>query len=199
MKQGANHMTTPNKLPPIIGLTGAAGSGKDTVRAMLEDLYGYTGIAFADPMRVMVRALFEFTHIPAAYATNRDLKETAIPGLGTSYRHIMQTMGTEWGRVTIPGIWIRLARARLQDMADDTFGPLNIVISDVRFADEAAWVKANGGTIWRVVRPSAEPVRAHISEAGADTIAPDACIHNTGTLDDLRAVITAQLAPEQRP
>jgi dephospho-CoA kinase len=45
--------------PFIIGLTGYAGSGKDTVRNILEAKHGFDGIAFADPIRDMLTALLE--------------------------------------------------------------------------------------------------------------------------------------------
>ena len=42
------------KTPAIIGLTGLAGTGKDTVRAILEE-FGYNGLAFADIRTMLTR------------------------------------------------------------------------------------------------------------------------------------------------
>lgn len=169
----------------LIGLTGYAGHGKDTVRQMLEEL-DFVGLAFADPIRQMLRELLNSNGIDSAYMDERELKEAVIPQLGVSYREMAQTLGTEWGRALHPAIWLRLADAFIADCYDtDTFNT-HFVVSDVRFPNEAAWVRERGGSIWRVVRPGIAAVNAHTSESSIDLIEPDLVIDNSGTLDDLR-------------
>lgn len=73
-------------------------------------------------------------------------------------------------------------------------GYARFVISDVRFANEADWVRQRGGVIWRINRPQAAPVRAHVSETEMQSIQPDVCVDNTDTLDHLRTQVQQALA-----
>lgn len=177
---------------PIIGLTGLAGSGKDSVRALLEQ-HGYTGLAFADPIRDMLRTLFTATGTSTEYMLDRALKEERIPNIGTSYRVLAQTLGTEWGRSIDPNFWLRITGATIDASLQDSFGPVQIVISDVRFPNEADFIRQRGGQIWHVVRPGTQPVRAHESEAHALTIPADYTILNNGTLADLQGTVLRAL------
>ena len=184
--------------PRLIGLTGPAGCGKDTVRAILEE-HGYNGLAFADPIRHMLRELFTSNGICTSFMDARNLKEAPIPQLCTRYRHLAQTLGTEWGRSVAPDLWLRLAASYMGDLSnsgelatDD--GYARFVISDVRFANEADWVRQRGGVIWRINRPQAAPVRAHVSETEMQSIQPDVCVDNTDTLDHLRTQVQQALA-----
>lgn len=179
----------------IIGLTGLAGSGKDTVRAMLEDAHGFTGLAFADPIRQMLRELLTSNCISTEWMDKRPLKEQPIPQLGVSYRHLAQTLGTEWGRQTVaPDLWLRMAAAYIDGIASETFAPPRFVISDVRFPNEADWVRSRGGVVWHIHRPGIEPVRAHASESSIEQIAVDHAINNSGTLDGLAAEVARAMA-----
>lgn len=165
-------MTTPT----LIGITGPAGSGKDTVRNILQQHHGFAAMAFADPIRHMLFSLLNISGIEARHMLDRELKEQPIPGIGASYRHLAQTLGTEWGRGVAPDLWIRTARARLQTFAKA--GIKHVVISDVRFINEAEFVRSEGGVIWRIERPQATPVRAHVSEDEMARIAHDLVIDN---------------------
>jgi predicted ATPase len=89
----------------IIGLTGPAGSGKDAVRDILEDL-GLIGFAFADPIRNMIRGLLTDNGLSDDWMDDRNLKERIIPALGVSYRQMAQTLGTEWGRGLRSDFWL---------------------------------------------------------------------------------------------
>ena len=177
------------KTPIIIGLTGYAGTGKDTVRAILEE-HNFIGLAFADPIRAGIRAILGSGRISDVYMDNRDFKESVIPALGVSYRHMAQTLGTEWGRGLNTDFWLRLAGAYMADIEDLAEGrPISFVVSDVRFSNEAAWVRERGGVIWHIQRSAATPVRAHISESEVGSITSDLTIYNNGTLDELRYAV----------
>lgn len=185
------------KHPYIIGLTGQAGAGKDTARAILEE-HGYYGLAFADPIRDMIGALLVNCDTSFQWMEARELKEQPIPGLGVSYRQLAQTLGTEWGRAVAPDLWLRIAAAHMQSITRDSFAPISFVISDVRFENEADFIRQRGGVVWRVYRPGLEPVREHISEAGARLIEPDFTIMNNGTIEDLRATVSLALGITQQ-
>lgn len=175
----------------LIGLTGYADTGKDTVREILEDQHGFGGFAFADPIRAMLRELLTSSGIDDACMDDRALKEAVIQALGVSYRQLAQTLGTEWGRNLQSDFWLRIASAYVTDL--EWAGNTHFVVSDVRFPNEAEWVRSRGGVIWCVRREQAQAVRPHISESGVDSIKADWTINNNGSLDDLREVVAESL------
>ena len=170
----------------LIGLTGHAGSGKDTVRNIMET-EGFVGLAFADGIRGMLRKLLTSAGIDDACIDERTLKEAIIPELGVSYRHMAQSLGTEWARNLRRDFWLRIAAAFVVDQMDA--GETHFVISDVRFANEAEWVRNKGGQIWRIHREGLAGVRPHVSESGIDNIKPTRTIHNNGSTADLAEAV----------
>ena len=174
----------------IIGLTGPAGSGKDTVRQMLEQNHHCTGLAFADPMRAMLAPLLDLCGVGNEWMTQRELKELPIPGLGQSYRVLAQRLGTEWGRSIDPDFWIKVAAASMAEVMNIKGRDTVFVISDVRFDNEAQWVKDHGGVIWHIHRPSAQAVAAHQSENGIRPELVDLNILNKYTLRELDGQVT---------
>jgi hypothetical protein len=175
----------------IIGLTGLAGSGKDTVRNILVQEQDFCGLAFADHIREMLRALIGGARLNTDFIHERHLKELPIPGIGVSYRHLAQTLGTEWGRSIAPDLWIKLTESTISNMASQ--GERRFVISDVRFLNEAQWLKESGGEVWRIDRPGISSVRDHESERQVSQIQPDRVILNNGTIEDLWKFVNAVL------
>ena len=176
--------------PITIGLCGRAGSGKDTVRSILEMHHDFAGLAFAEPIRAMLRELLTSNGCSDDYITRRELKETAIPGLGISYRQMAQTLGTEWGRQQLGGnFWLNVANTYLADLR--TQGYRRFVVSDVRFANEAEWVRQQGGLVWLIDRPGIDDVRPHVSEAMPTSAGfeADRIIHNHSTVHDLQRLV----------
>lgn len=177
----------------LIGVTGKAGSGKDTVAEYLVREYGFERYGFADPIKQGLCAAFGL--MPFDFA-DRARKEQPIERLGgKSPRQLAQWFGTEFGRNMIcEDIWIRMAQFRydaLVDMVRNTFGPapVGMVVSDVRFENEAAWIRKTGGAVWHVVRPVIESVAAHVSEAGVAFADGDRWVHNYGTISELHECI----------
>ena len=162
---------------PLIGITGRARSGKDTVANFIVAAVGGYQYSFADPIRAMLAPLGVDMSDPYWQAR----KEEPIPALGVSPRRMMQTLGTEWGRQLInPDLWLIMAHQRLLQN-----GP-GMVISDVRFDNEAAWIRKHGGRIIHVIRPDTKAVEAHASEDGIEMQDTDARLFNSGTLEELQ-------------
>lgn len=167
----------------IIGIHGLAGAGKDTVADYLVEQYDFEKIAFAQPIKDAAQIIFGL--YPEVFI-DRELKERVIPWLGKSPRQIAQLIGTEFGRQHFgDDIWIKVAKQRIdawrEEVVDQTFHPLcGIVITDVRFENEAAFVRAEGGVVWHIHRPGVDPVSSHVSENGIAVADRDLVIHNDG-------------------
>lgn len=174
--------------PFIIGLAGRAGAGKDTAAAYLVDHYGFHRFAFADGLRGMLLNLLDHTNIDHTWVTDPKLKEMPIPGIGASYRQLAQTLGTEWARQHFgDDFWLRVADLHLGLQPHSGMSaPLHdrIVISDVRFFNEAKWIRSRGGLVIRVERAS-QAVPPHISEQLANEIEVYSTLTNDGEISKL--------------
>lgn len=149
------------KLPKLIGITGAAGSGKDTLADFLAPRS--VKYSFARPLKRALNAMFGWE---MAQWDDRDWKEAVQPWLGKSPRQLAQTLGTEWGRESVhPELWILLARRELETLRQ-VFPTQAIVIPDCRFDNEAQLIEELGGVVIKIVRPGLASVTAHKSEAG---------------------------------
>mgnify|MGYP003475731213 FL=1 len=108
----------------IIGITGVAGSGKDTAADYLVSKYGFTKVSFA----AILKNMLSVAGLPEP--SNRDDKEKIVEGFNFTWREAAQTLGTEWGRSLDENIWVKLTMASLEEGK-------NYVFSDVRFDNEA--------------------------------------------------------------
>lgn len=174
----------------IIGLySNAPSAGKSTVADMLADEYRFKVVSFAAPLKETVGAFLRemginpFRVIDMLYEPA--YKEKIVPELGVTPRHLMQTLGTEWGRQCIhPNVWTDAWVRRVADMPEDAL----VVADDVRFPNEIDAVRSVGGVIWRIDRPGvtiAPEVLDHLSEGGLHDVQPDAAIVNDGTDKEL--------------
>lgn len=185
-------------LPPLLlGLTAPAGSGKDTVARYLEDRYAFVCIGFADPVRDMLGALLEHVDGDPAWLTEHALKELPMPVLGRSYRELMQSLGTEWGRNTLQqGFWLLVAEHKLRQARERGD---SVCFTDVRFPNEAAWLRAQGGRLVRIYRHAAPAVRTHESEQHTASIAVDHTLLNDSSLGALEHRIDTLMEGLRQP
>jgi hypothetical protein len=152
----------------IIGLTGKAGAGKDTVGDMLVKHYGFRKDAFAATLKAMLatagmpepKAMLATAGMPEPKVTAD--KEKSIEGFDFSWRQAAQTLGTEWGRSLDPDLWVKLTMNRVLHW------PGHCVFTDVRFENEAAAIRRVGGHIWHVAgrQTNLGAHAGHASEAG---------------------------------
>ena len=167
----------------IIGLCGAAGSGKDTAASRLVLFHGFLRFAFADPIYDAVSAI---TGLEIHELKDRSRKENCLGWISYSPRRLLQSLGTEWGRDMIhPEIWVMSLMQRVEGVRD-------AVITDVRFNNEAEAILARGGEVWRVVGREAiigAEASSHASECGVADKYISATITNGGSIDDLWAAV----------
>lgn len=175
----------------LIGLTGRAGSGKDTAGQVLVRQLGFKRYAFADPIKHALNAMFGW-HM--GMWEDRDWKEGNLPGMRYSPRLLAQTMGTEWGREVIdPEFWIHVTESLIHRDA-----PSRAVITDVRFDNEARWVQKQGGFVIEILRPDAASVNQHASELGVHPNLIDFTIVNDGRLSDLENQVLLEITDKLR-
>lgn len=166
----------------LIGLAGKARTGKDTAAAILAER-GFLRYAFADPIRRGAEVMLGLTY-DQVYGNG---KEQPIDWLaGITPRRIKQTLGTEWGRGHVHrDVWLRLAQQEWRAVRAAFPDAAGLVISDVRFENEAAWIREAGGQVWHVLRDAAPAVEGHTSEDGVEPRGQDEVIVNNGTLAGL--------------
>jgi hypothetical protein len=183
----------------IIALTGLAGSGKSTVAEMI----GGMQLAFAQPMKEFCAQLFGFDDAQL-YGPSSE-RERPSPyfrrpnGEPLTPRYALQTLGTEWGRNCDPDVWVKAGVQRALRLAEDAGNPLHsIVITDLRFVNEARAVREAGGQVWRVDRPGLmrgnHPSELEIWSREMDRLVTHE-ISNTGSLDHLARAVRAARAP----
>ena len=188
----------------LIGMAGRAGTGKDTAGDYLCARYGFERASFAQAIKIMLEAKFAHVGIDHAYLYEPALKNVPIPGLGVSARRLMQTLGTEWGRNIIGGqLWVDLLDLHLGIRAGMPVHD-RLVVTDVRFPNEAAWVHASGGKIVHLARTQTPHLRdGHESEAWADQLPADVRLVNDGptvaSLHQMLDALMASLGAEERP
>lgn len=167
----------------LIGITGSAGVGKDTVAEFLWKAHRFTRIAFADPMKKATQTIFGLSD---EQTWSRDLKEVTIPYWGLSPRRLFQMIGTDAMQTTFGrDVWVK--RWKLSyDMVKDTS---SVVVPDVRFDTEAIAIRELGGTIINLQRHIdnglEDDAKAHVSESGIDTKFLDHIIYNDGSFEEL--------------
>lgn len=168
---------------PLIGLSGRKRSGKDSFAAHLVAEHGYTRLAFADALRDAALALDPFvsfgvesngyeygyngewypSHEP--YATR--LSEYVSTGGWDEAKELPEVRRTlqRFGvgiREVMPDFWLRV----VADRSTQIPGP--VVVTDVRFPNEAEWVEAAGGDLVRIERPGIDTSDTHESETALD-------------------------------
>jgi cytidylate kinase len=176
----------------IIGLCGTAGAGKNTVADILVEDYGFQAVSFAGPVYEAVSAI---TGLPVEHLQDRRYKEKPIGWLGSSPRELLQTLGTDWGRKMIhENLWIVIA---LNNIAKITEAGGNVVVTDVRFDNEATALTLAGGSVWQVNRPCetscGRKERDHDSENGVSQDLVNVVINNDSTVHYLRERVNREM------
>jgi hypothetical protein len=68
-----------------------------------------------------------------------------------------------------------------------------VVISDVRFKNEAECIQALDGQVWRIKRNGVGAVNAHVSESEMDGYPVDQIFTNNETIEDLTSLVKSRM------
>lgn len=199
----------------IIGFSGKIKSGKDTAATYLVNLFysnyinTYT-ISFGDALKEYVAALH---NLDIRLLYSQEGKNTIIPGYIKQYLidgynfELIPYKGDNESLIDVyqatirdaliyhgnklrnlnPDVWINYVKNRIDfsDLAENDI----IIIPDVRYKNEAKFIKDNNGILIRLNR-DASPKINNISETDLDHYKDfDYIIDNNYTLDDLYAEI----------
>ena len=153
----------------IIGITGYAGVGKDTLADLICEHTDFHKLSFAGKVKELYLRLAPTQTLELIekrgwdFAKHHDLQvRTALQGLGSACRN---TFGKDF--------WIRQAMPTRLEIEHENF-----VFSDVRYANEARAIWALDGVVIRLKRDGVNPANAHLSEVGVDEIDADLVIDN---------------------
>ncbi|MEG1040567.1 MAG: hypothetical protein RSE94_11700 [Pseudomonas sp.] len=191
----------------LIALCGAAGAGKDTVADMLPA----RKLAFAD---ALYREVAEAWGVTVEWLKDREQKERPVYGLAfwkckdddfhfstydfrkaehdlsgenpRSPRQILQLWG-DYRRAQDPDYFVKKLKTAVgrEDWWDQ-----DVVITDVRFPNEAALVRQLGGQLWQIRRPGYEAGgTGHASDTDGGEFRPDVVLENFGDLEFLKKVV----------
>ena len=191
----------------IIGVSGKAQSGKDTVSKMIAYVVwyykysqrlkpfgvdNYNNCTDKNQYYVLLNSIdwhqTSFarklkTCLADILKTNlsnfelNEFKESNIEWLGMTVRELLQKFGTAIRNEVCDDFWVKVC---LKDCEEDE----NWIISDVRFKSEAKGIKDLEGIIVRVNREGAGAGN-HISEIDLDDYSFDYVINNDGDMEDL--------------
>jgi hypothetical protein len=153
--------------PVLIGLTGKAKSGKSTLANELTSRHPVVELTFAQPLKDMGKVM-------GFKVDTQEDKQEVHPFWKISSRQFLQLWGTEIGRNVVPeiipqmpSIWLQHMDMRLDKYYDEYNQLLvPIVISDVRFSDEAELIREYGGIIIHISRGNQDNTMTHSSEKG---------------------------------
>jgi hypothetical protein len=191
----------------IVGFGHNMGVGKDTAALALARDLGFRKLAFADPLRDL--AMHADPLITSQTRTvNVDVGHGrlgwAIKGLGyeaakrtyPEVRAFLQRLGYGARQVFGEDFWTN------QTMQKAIASNVPIVISDVRFLNEAQVIKSAGGLLVKITRPGHHG-DGHVSETElADYTGWDLVIENNGSILELEQRVVQEIRdrmPKEAP
>lgn len=140
-----------SELPIIFGISGVARCGKDTLANYLsekleKDGYPCVRLSFATALKHDLDSFLKEKLNISAF-TNIDREKEIIRPLLVSY-------GTDVCRKMDPDFWIKKVEKRIESSSKNN---IITIISDVRYENEAKWIKANGGFLIHLSRIGKKP------------------------------------------
>ena len=175
-------------MPRLLGVAGPAGTGKGEVAKVLQE-FGWKSIKMSAPLKDMLICLMARqgeTPADIDRMIEGDLKEEPC-FYGVTPRHLMQTLGTDWGRGLIrEDFWVDMVGLTIADALGNGH---SVVVDDVRFQNEVDMIRLLGGSVVYVYRAERDRNPGSHPSEGAP-IMPDAFLYNNGTLPEFHDKIT---------
>lgn len=180
----------------ILGLVGRKRVGKDTFAGRLVSEYGFTRLAFADNVRQAALDLDPIVDVvpwrdefePRDFGADVVHLSMLVEAEGwelakerPEVRRVLQRFGTETIRKLDPDFWVRPVMEQAIRLVKEG---RPVVITDVRFLNEAKAVERASGALIRIVRPGLDDRDTHASETELDRRWCDFVLMNDGTLED---------------
>ena len=169
-------------MPKIIGFNGIAGAGKDTAALSFKESERNVDIfAFAGPLKDACKILL---YDPV-------MKETCDETWGKSPREILQWLGTDILRTHVNQDFFVMNMKQRIDLSKAEY----IIISDVRFDNEAEFIRSLGGKIVKIERTMGSGSSnegkttkhsGHITEKGISEKLIDVIVENNGTIEEFQ-------------
>lgn len=175
----------------LIGLCGVKRSGKDTAGYYFIDNHKYVKYAFADPFKKACKEIFMFNKDQI----DGNLKESIDDRWNISSRKVFQRFGTEIFRDSLqdffPEIdvcdkndfWIYRFKLWYNEQKKNNPN-IKVVVTDVRFENEAGIIKKLGGKLIKINRSDINNEDTHISETSINNIKADYNIDNNSSISD---------------
>jgi hypothetical protein len=168
----------------LVGLAGYARAGKDTLADYLVAQKGFVKVSFAENLREFARAVDPFL--------SKDIKESyaeLISSLGyeeakklPQVRLFLINIGESMRNIIDPKIWIKTI----------SLSAPKIVVSDVRYPNEAKFLQKLGGVVIKIVRKDNQP--AHETERiSVENLECDHMIFNDSTIEAMTSTLDVLL------
>jgi hypothetical protein len=192
----------------IVGITGKARHGKDSIADRLVAKHGFKKMSFAGPLKEVLLKMNpiigfdlyrpqQLIHLDTALSR---YGENGVKKVYPEYRKLLQKLGTEGIRSIDEDFWIRAAAKMINAEPNDA----RLVFTDCRFPNEAKAIQRAGmwdnyilplpaptAELWTVTR-DIEPLPgeiAHVSEEHVGNMGEEVVIDNNGTVADLNHLV----------
>lgn len=174
---------------PVIGLIGRKRTGKDTLARRLVERHGFTRVAFADTLKALARAVDPIIHTypdsvgGAPYVVRLsealdELGEDGVKDVYPEYRRFLERHGVASRELLGAEVWCAAGVRRILAVR----GP--VIVTDVRFPNEAEAIRKRGGYLVRVERAGLpDDGDTHPSEVALDGYPVNLVLHNDGPLE----------------
>lgn len=188
----------------LIGICGKKRAGKNTLASLLVELRPYQQLALADGVWDVLLAADPIIDQCVGWRLSQVVafsgKEAAKQEF-PEVRSLLQRLGTDGVRKVIgESTWIDVADKKVKAYLSQG---VPVIVTDLRFPNEAEWVRSSGGTVIKIER-SGEFVDTtggdgHESESFIEQLDADFTVYNNGDLNKLRETAYALLSDINKP